>query len=67
VCARPSSFFFSHAHLYTPTHTHTEYMIIGESAGVAMAMAWRAGGAVQDVDIPTLQASLRARGQKIDL
>lgn len=42
-------------------------MILGQSAGVAAAQAIKAGVAVQDVDVPTLQARLRALGQLIDM
>lgn len=34
----------------------------GEAAGVAAVQALRAGGAVQDVDVPALQRALRAAG-----
>ena len=40
-----------------------QYMIAGESAGVAAAMASRDRRAVHDVPIGDLQATLRARGQ----
>ena len=39
------------------------WMVLGESAGVAAAAALRQGAAVQDVDVPALQARLRALGQ----
>jgi hypothetical protein len=38
-------------------------MIVGQSAGVAAAAAVHAGVAVQDVNIPALQARLTALGQ----
>jgi hypothetical protein len=40
-----------------------QYMIAGESAGVAAAMAAHAGTAVHDVPIDALQDRLRLRGQ----
>jgi hypothetical protein len=43
-----------------------QYMIAGESAGVAAAMAARAGSAVHDVPIDRLTARLRARGQVLE-
>ena len=43
-----------------------QYMIAGESAGVAAAMAARsAGGRVHDIEVDALQARLRARGQRL--
>jgi hypothetical protein len=44
-----------------------QYMIAGESAGVAAAMAARAGSAVHDVPMPALQDRLRRRGQVLVL
>lgn len=41
------------------------WMILGESAGVAAAMAIAADVAVQDVDYPTLRQALVARGQRL--
>jgi len=43
------------------------WMILGESAGVAAAMAARAGDPVQAVPYADLQAKLRALHQKLDL
>jgi hypothetical protein len=43
------------------------WTVLGESAGVAAAMAARAGVAVQDVDVGALQARLRALGQVLEL
>lgn len=42
------------------------WMILGESAGVAAAMAVKAGGAVQDVPYAELYPRLRALAQKVD-
>ena len=39
------------------------WMVMGHAAGVAAAMAVREGFAVQDVDVPTLRASLLAQKQ----
>ena len=44
-----------------------QLMILGQAAGVAAAQAIAAGVAVQDLDVPALQARLRALGAKIDL
>ena len=53
---------------YGTLRLEPQYMIIGQSAGVAVAQALRSGAqAVQDVDIATLQARLRELGQLIDL
>lgn len=52
---------------YGTLRLEPQFMIIGQSLGVAAMQAVRAGAAVQDVDVPTLQARLRALGQKIDL
>ena len=41
------------------------WMIMGHAAGTAAAMAAKAGSAVQDVDVPALQAQLLAQKQKI--
>ena len=52
---------------YGTLRLEPQFMIIGQSLGVAAMQAARAGAAVQDIDVPTLQARLRALGQKIDL
>ena len=44
-----------------------QYMIAGESAGVAAAMAVKIGSAVHDVPVPELQDRLRLRGQVLTL
>jgi hypothetical protein len=41
------------------------WMVLGESSGVAAAMAAKAGVAVQDLEVPVLQKRLLARGQKL--
>jgi len=41
-------------------------MITGHAAGVAAALAAQGGCAVQRVNLPALQAQLRARHQVID-
>ena len=51
----------------TALRLEPQYMIIGQSAGVALAMAFKGKTAVQDVPIKDLQDRLRALGQKIDL
>lgn len=45
----------------------TVWMILGESAGVAAAMAVKSGQAVQDVPYADLQPKLRALYQKLDI
>jgi hypothetical protein len=53
---------------YGTLRLEPQYMIIGQSAGIALAQALKNGRqAVQDVDIAVLQARLRAVGQKIDM
>ena len=42
-------------------------MILGESAGVAAAMAVKSGASVQDVPYAELQPKLRALAQKVDI
>jgi hypothetical protein len=42
------------------------WMTLGQSAGVAAAMAAKAGVSVGDIDVPTLQARLRALGQLLE-
>ena len=42
------------------------WMVLGQSAGTAAAMAARGGKAVQDVDVKELQERLRAAGQILD-
>ena len=42
------------------------WMIAGHAAGVAAALAVRSGASVQALDVPTLQAKLRAQHQVID-
>lgn len=44
-----------------------QLMILGQAAGVAASHAIADAVAVQDVDVPKLQARLRALGAKIDL
>ena len=58
----------SASHLgYGTIRLEPQFLIIGESAGIAAAQFVAAGGAVQDLDIAALQARLRAVGQLIDL
>ena len=53
---------------YGTLRLEPQYMIIGQSAGIALAQAFKNGKqAVQDLDLQILQARLRAVGQKIDL
>ena len=43
-----------------------QWMILGQSAGVAAATAATSGVAVQDVNVPALQAQLKKLGQLLD-
>lgn len=52
---------------YGTLRLEPQYMIIGQSAGIALAMAFEGKMGVQEVDIGALQEALRALGQKIDL
>ena len=47
---------------YSSVRMEPQYMIIGQAAGVAAALAVRSGSAVQNVPIPELQKKLRERG-----
>jgi hypothetical protein len=52
---------------YASFRMEPQYMIAGESAGVAAALAVRSGRPVHAVDLVTLQARLRERGQVLSL
>ena len=57
---------FSATHLaHGAIRLEAQYMILGESAGVAAAQALAENSAVQDLDVPRLQARLAALGQKL--
>jgi hypothetical protein len=47
---------------YSSVRMEPQYMIVGQAAGVAAALAIRSKTAVQDVSIPALQQNLRAHG-----
>ena len=54
---------FSATHVaYSTLRMEPQYMIIGQAAGVAAAMALKAGTPVQDVDAATLSARLKSQG-----
>ena len=50
---------------YGALRLEPQYMAMGQAAGVAAAMAWAGGVAVQRVDVQALQAELVAAGQII--
>lgn len=56
----------SHA-AYSSVRMEPQYMIIGQAAGVAAALAVRGHSAVQDVPIADLQKNLRAHGAVLHL
>jgi hypothetical protein len=56
----------SHA-AYSSVRMEPQYMIIGQAAGVAAALAIRTSTSIQDVAIPELQRRLRAQGAILHL
>ena len=54
---------------YGAVRLEPQFLILGQSSGVAAAqfVARGAGGAIQDLDVPALQARLRVLGQLIDM
>jgi hypothetical protein len=61
----PGAASFTHVAFCT-LRLESVWMITGHAAGVASALAVRAGTTVQDVPLPELQAKLRAQKQVID-
>ena len=54
---------FSASHVaYSSLRMEPQYMILGQAAGVAIAMALKVGGPLQDVDTAALTAKLRKDG-----
>ncbi len=59
---------FSASHVaYSTLRMEPQYMIIGQAAGVAAAMASRSGTAVQDVDTAALSSRLRELNAVLEL
>ena len=52
---------------YASVRMEPTWMMLGTAAGLAAAQAARRGVAVQDVDVPQLQESLRDEGQVLSL
>lgn len=53
---------FSASHVaYSTLRMEPQYMIIGQAAGVAAKLAIERGASVQEVDVPALQARLKAQ------
>jgi hypothetical protein len=52
---------------YSSLRMELQYMMLGESAGVAAALAAKKGQPVQDVDIKELQFILESHGQGLEL
>ena len=58
---------FSASHLaHGATRLEAQYMIIGESAGIAAAQAIDEGKAVQEIDVKRLQKRLLEHGQRLE-
>ncbi len=54
---------FSATHVaYSTLRMEPQYMILGQAAGVAAAMALKAGKPVQDIDVASLSAKLKSQG-----
>lgn len=54
---------FSASHIsYASLRMEPQYMILGHAAGLAIAMAAKAKGAVQEISVADLQSQLRAEG-----
>jgi hypothetical protein len=52
---------------YASLRMEPQFMVMGEGAGTAAALAADTGTAVQDVDLRTLQARLAARGVRLHI
>lgn len=58
---------FSATHIaYASARMEPVFAVLGESAGVAAAMALKAGKPVQEVGVPALQERLKQRGQILE-
>jgi glutamate racemase len=59
---------FSASHVaYSSLRMEPQYMIIGQAAGVAAAMALKGNGVVQEIDAPALSARLKELGTIMQL
>jgi hypothetical protein len=61
----PGAASFSHVAFCT-LRLESVWMITGHAAGLAAAQAVKQGQDVHDINVPALQAKLRAQGQVID-
>jgi hypothetical protein len=53
----------STAMAYSSLRMEPTFMVLGQAAGTAAAMAAESGRPVQEIDVPALQSKLKAAGQ----